>query len=624
MRQIWNIIATVFKFSWRLLNFARELFFNAVFIVLIIIIGAGIVIYKSDQQPVTSQQGALYVDLQGIVVDQISSPDPLGRMSRELLGASANRMQENALFELVDTLREAANDKNITGMVLQLDNFVGADQPSLNYIGKAISEFKATGKPVYALGNSYNQSQYYLASYADEIYLSPQGAVGVYGFSTNNLYYKTLLEKLKINTHIFRVGTYKSAVEPFMRNAMSPEARVADQQWLGTLWNNYLTTLANNRQSTPTGIFPGADALLTSLKAVNGNNAQYALSQKLVDKVVTREQAENEMKAHFGWDKTQQHFNYISIYDYSQQLDRTSTDSAQQDSGNIAVIVVQGAIMDGPQTPGIAGSDTIAAQIRKARLNPAIKAIILRVNSPGGSVTASDIIRSELASTRAAGKPIVVSMGGLAASGGYWVSTPANYIIASPSTLTGSIGIFGVINTFEDSLNSLGVYTDGVSTSPLADVSLTKGISSEFGDLMQITIENGYSTFINLVAQSRNKTPEQIDKIAQGRVWIGVDAKNIGLVDQLGDFDDALDKAAELANITPNNVKIDWLRPDLSLFDLVMLEITAKAQAIMPDTLHALLPEQTVTDIRKQAQFFLKMNDPQNRYAFCLNCGDIY
>lgn len=204
------------------------------------------------------------------------------------------------------------------------------------------------------------------------------------------------------------------------------------------------------------------------------------------------------------------------------------------------------------------------------------------------------------------------------------MSTPANYIIASPSTLTGSIGIFGVINTFEDSLNSLGVYTDGVSTSPLADVSLTKGISSEFGDLMQITIENGYSTFINLVAQSRNKTPEQIDKIAQGRVWIGIDAKNIGLVDQLGDFDDAVDKAAELANITPNNVKIDWLRPDLSLFDLVMLEITAKAQAIMPDTLHALLPEQTVTDIRKQAQFFLKMNDPQNRYAFCLNCGDIY
>nr|WP_314263551.1 signal peptide peptidase SppA [uncultured Moellerella sp.] len=619
MHQIWNIIATVFKFSWRLLNFIRALFFNVLFIALIFIIAGGYAIYKSDQKPEATYHGALYVDLQGIVVDQISTPDPLSRMSREFLGASNNLTQENSLFELVDTIRQASSDDKITGMVLKLNNFVGADQPALNYIGKAINEFKAAGKPVYAIGDGYSQSQYYLASYADKIYLSPQGRVGIYGFSTNNIYYKSLLEKLKINTHIFRVGTYKSAVEPFMRDSMSPEARAADEQWIGTLWNNYLATLAQNRQTKPNGIFPGATQLLTSMRAVNGDSAQYALNQKLVDTIASRDEIENAMKEQFGWNAEEKRFNYISIYDYTNT--QNDYDPQSQYKGNIAVIVVQGAIMDGVQTPGIAGGDTTAAQIRQAQLNPDIKAIILRVNSPGGSVTASDLIRSELATVRAAGKPIVVSMGGMAASGGYWISTPANYIISSPSTLTGSIGIFGIISTFENSLDSIGVYTDGVSTTPLADISVTKGLSPEFADMMQITIENGYSTFINLVAKSRGKTPAEVDKIAQGRVWIGSDAKKIGLVDQLGDFDDAVTKAAELAKL--DAVELDWMRPELSFFDMVMLEMTAKAQVMMPDMLQALLPKQVAVDIRKQAQFFLKMNDPQNRYAFCLNCADI-
>ncbi|MBQ0342571.1 signal peptide peptidase SppA, partial [Providencia rettgeri] len=307
----------------------------------------------------------------------------------------------------------------------------------------------------------------------------------------------------------------------------------------------------------------------------------------------------------------------ISIYDYSAKI----TDTNANQSGNIAVIVVQGAIMDGPQTAGIAGGDTIAAQIRDARLDDNIKAIVLRVNSPGGSVSASDLIRSELASAHAAGKPVVVSMGGMAASGGYWVSTPADYIIASPNTLTGSIGIFGVINTFEKSLDSIGVYTDGVSTSPLADISLTKGISPQFADMMQITIENGYETFIGLVAKARHKTPAEIDKIAQGRVWIGQDALKNGLVDQLGDFDTAIDKAAELAKLT--DVKLDWMKPEMTFMDQLLLELTTSVQAAMPDVLQVFLPPAVATDIRQQAQFFLKMNDPQNRYAFCLNCAEI-
>lgn len=617
MRQIWEIIATVFKFSWRILNFIRELVFNTIFLVLCFLVIGSIVLYQSDSKPDQNYFGALYVDLQGVIVDQVSSPDPLGRMSRELLGSSNNRMQENSLFDIVDTIRSAATDDRITGMVLRLDNLVEADQPSLNFIGKAITEFKASGKPIYAVGDSFTQGQYYLASYADNIFISPQGVVGIRGFSTNTLYYKTLLEKLKVSSHIFRVGTYKSAVEPLMRDNMSPEAREASKQWLGTLWNNYLDTLAKNRQTTVEGVFPGTDTLLTKLRAAGGDSAQYALNQKLVDKIYTREQAEDVLKTHFGWNEVDKHFNYISIYDYSSKLTSLGTETA----GNIAVIVVQGAIMDGPQAPGIAGSDLISAQIREARLNKDIKAIILRVNSPGGSVTASDLIRNELASARTAGKPIVVSMGGMAASGGYWVSTPADYIIASPSTLTGSIGIFGVINTFENVLDSVGVYTDGVSTTPLADMSLTKGISPEFSDMMQITIENGYKTFVGLVAKSRNKTPAEIDKIAQGRVWIGSDAKNIGLVDQLGDFDDAVNKAAELAKL--DTVELDWMQPELTFMDQLIVELSSSAQAVMPDVLQVFLPKSVATDLRQQAQFFLKMNDPQSSYAFCLNCAEI-
>lgn len=617
MRQLWDIIATIFKFSWRALNFIRELVFNAIFIVLFFVVIGSIALYQSDSQPEKNYFGALYVDLQGVIVDQVSAPDPFGRMSRELLGTSNNRMQENALFDIVDTIRAAASDDRITGMVLRLDNLVSADQPSLAYIGKAINEFKDSGKQVYAIGNNYSQSQYYLASFADDIYLTPKGSVGIYGFATNSIYYKSLLEKLKVSSHIFRVGTYKSAVEPLMRDDMSPEARLANQQWLNALWNNYLTELASNRKMTSTQIFPGADNILAKLRAVNGDSAQYALKQKLVDKLYTNEQIEDLLTKHFGWDKDNKVFNHISIYDYSAKI----TDTSANQSGNIAVIVVQGAIMDGPQTAGIAGGDTIAAQIRDARLDDNIKAIVLRVNSPGGSVSASDLIRSELTSARAAGKPIVVSMGGMAASGGYWVSTPADYIIASPSTLTGSIGIFGVINTFEKSLDSIGVYTDGVSTSPLADISITKGINPQFADMMQITIENGYETFIGLVAKSRHKTPAEIDKIAQGRVWIGQDALKNGLVDQLGDFDNAVDKAAELAKLS--DVKLDWMKPELTFMDQLLLELTTNVQAAMPDVLQIFLPPAVATDIRQQAQFFLKMNDPQNRYAFCLNCAEI-
>ncbi|ASL83266.1 MULTISPECIES: signal peptide peptidase SppA [Serratia] len=617
MRTLWQIIAGIFRWTWRLLNFIRELILN-LFLVLLILVGVGIYLsFQSSSTSTAPARGALLVDLSGVVVDQPSVNNRVRQWGRELLGASSSRLQENSLFDVVDSIRKAKDDKNITGMVLQLNDFVGADQPSLRYIGKALREFRDSGKPIFAIGDSYNQTQYYLASYANKVYLSPQGAVDLHGFATNNLYYKSLLDMLKVTTNIFRVGTYKSAVEPLIRDDMSPAAREADSRWIGGLWQNYLETVAANRQLTPQQLFPGAAGVLSGLQAAGGDTARYALDNKLVDELASRTAIENQLVKTFGWDKQVNDFNAISIYDYQPKPDANQ-------GGKIAVVFANGAIMDGPQTPGNVGGDTTAAELRQARLDPAIKAVVFRVNSPGGSVSASEVIRSELAAVRAAGKPVVVSMGGMAASGGYWVSTPADYIIASPSTLTGSIGIFGIINTYEKTLDTLGVHTDGVATSPLADIAVTKALPQEFSQMMQLNIENGYKNFLDLVAKSRKMTPQQVDQIAQGHVWLGSDAKANGLVDQLGDFDDAVKKAAELAKL--QQWQLDWFVDTPSLSDMVLSQFGVSIHAMLPAAIQAMLPAplaSVANAVKEQPGLFNNLNDPQNRYAICLTCGEV-
>lgn len=617
MRTLWRFIAGFFKWTWRLLNFVREFILNLFLVALILICVVAFWQFNNASKPVETQKGALVMDLSGVVVDKTSVSNRFSKLGRQLLGTSSDRLRENSLFDVVDAIRQAKTDSNITGMVLDLREFAGADQASLQYIGKALREFRDAGKTIYATGDSYSQAQYYLASYANKIYLSPQGAVDLHGFATNGLYYKSLLEKLKVSSHVFRVGTYKSAVEPFLRDDMSPDAREADSRWIGELWQNYLNTVSANRQLTPEQLFPGAQGVLNAMQSLGGDTAQYAKQNKLVDELASRAVVDQQLIKVFGRDDQTKSFKGTSIYDYNVKYDTTS-------KGNVAVIVANGAIIDGEETPGNVGSDTTAMQIRDARLDPNIKAIVFRVNSPGGSVTASEAIREELAAAKEAGKPIVVSMGGMAASGGYWVSTPANYIIASPSTLTGSIGIFGVINTVENSLDAIGVHTDGVATSPLADVALTKALPPEMQQMMQLTIENGYKHFIGLVAASRGKTPEQIDQIAQGHVWTGSDAKANGLVDALGDFDDAVAKAKALAKL--DNAKLEWYQDSPGVLDMVLGQMDASVRTALPEALKVWLPAPMVdvmATLKNQPGLFDNMNDPQNRYAMCLTCGQV-
>ncbi|EIP8404331.1 signal peptide peptidase SppA [Escherichia coli] len=617
MRTLWRFIAGFFKWTWRLLNFVREMVLNLFFIFLVLV-GVGIWMQVSGgDSKETASRGALLLDISGVIVDKPDSSQRFSKLSRQLLGASSDRLQENSLFDIVNTIRQAKDDRNITGIVMDLKNFAGGDQPSMQYIGKALKEFRDSGKPVYAVGENYSQGQYYLASFANKIWLSPQGVVDLHGFATNGLYYKSLLDKLKVSTHVFRVGTYKSAVEPFIRDDMSPAAREADSRWIGELWQNYLNTVAANRQIPAQQVFPGAQGLLEGLTKTGGDTAKYALENKLVDALASSAEIEKALTKEFGWSKTDKNYRAISYYDYALKTPADTGDS-------IGVVFANGAIMDGEETQGNVGGDTTAAQIRDARLDPKVKAIVLRVNSPGGSVTASEVIRAELAAARAAGKPVVVSMGGMAASGGYWISTPANYIVANPSTLTGSIGIFGVITTVENSLDSIGVHTDGVSTSPLADVSITRALPPEAQLMMQLSIENGYKRFITLVADARHSTPEQIDKIAQGHVWTGQDAKANGLVDSLGDFDDAVAKAAELAKV--KQWHLEYYVDEPTFFDKVMDNMSGSVPAMLPDAFQAMLPAplaSVASTVKSESDKLAAFNDPQNRYAFCLTCANM-
>ncbi|AEW44597.1 protease IV, a signal peptide peptidase [Serratia symbiotica str. 'Cinara cedri'] len=618
MRALGKIFVSTFRCIWRLFNFFRALILN-IFLVLLFLVGGGIYFYFQDFiTPEVPEHCALLVDLRGAIVDQPSVNKKIRQWRRELFSATRNQLQENSLFDLVNSIRKAIDDQNITGMVLQLNGFSGSDQPSLNYIGKALREFRNSGKPIIAIGDHYSQMQYYLASYANRIYMSPKGLVDLHGFSNNNLYYKSFLEMFKVTPHIFRVGVYKSAVEPLIRDNMSLEAREADNRWINGLWQNYLDTVAMNRHLTPQEMFPGAEKVLSGLQAVDGDTARYALDNKLVDELASRATMEDQLVKTFGLNKRTNKFNAISIYNYQPELDDIH-------GSEIAVIFTNGVIMDGVQSSGTVGVDTTMAELRQARIDPMIKAIVLRVNSPGGNVNASELIRVELDRIRATGKPVVVSMGGTAASGGYWISTPADYIIASPSTLTGSIGIFGVINTYERTLYGIGVHADGVATSPLADITATKALPPIFSQIMQLSIEHGYKQFIELVAKARKMLPQQVEQIAQGHVWLGSDAKDNGLVDQLGDFDDAVIKAAELAKL--KEWQLHWFVDTPNLIDIVLLSyFNGSIHDILYSSLQEMLPiplASLMMFVKAQQPLLSILNDPQNCYALCLTCGEI-
>ncbi|ENS4970840.1 signal peptide peptidase SppA [Vibrio fluvialis] len=613
MKQLFRFIGLIFKGIWKVITFIRLALTNLIFLLSLAIIYF-VYIHAESPTPTVDKASALVLNLSGPIVEQSTYVNPMDSFAGSVLGQDLPK--ENVLFDIVDTLRHAKDDEKVSGLVLALRDMPETNLTKLRYIAKAINEFKASGKPVYAVGDFYNQSQYYLASYANKIFLSPDGAVMLRGYSAYNLYYKTLLEKLDVNTHVFRVGTYKSAIEPFIRDDMSDAARESASRWLTQLWGAYVDDVAANRQIDAKTLTPSMDEFLALLKQSSGNLADLSLKVGLVDELATRQQIRKELADIFGSDGDDS-YNAVSYYDYRP----TVTPKFDMANDDIAVVVASGAIMDGSQPRGTVGGDTLASLLRQARNDDKVKAVVLRVDSPGGSAFASEVIRNEIEAIKAAGKPVVISMSSLAASGGYWISMSGDQIVAQPTTLTGSIGIFSVITTFEKGLNKLGVYTDGVGTSPFSGVGVTTGLTDGVKDALQMGIEHGYHRFISLVAENRHMSEQDVDKVAQGRVWTAQDAQKLGLVDKLGDFDDAVALAANLAKLETYNLY--WVEEPLSpaqqflqdLFGQVRAGLGLDVSSLMPEALKP-ATKQLVSD----ASLLSSFNDPKGYYAFCLTC----
>jgi protease-4 len=541
------------------------------------------------------------------------------------LGA-AEDSPEMLVSDVVKVIETATTDNRIQAMVLDVSALRSASLDKMQRVGVAIESFKAAGKKVFSHGAYFGQTQYYLASYADEISLNPMGAVILEGYGSYPMYYKAALEKLKINTHVFRVGTYKSAVEPFLRNDMSDEAKEANIGWLSGLWQTYKQDVSSRRGFDITNFDESYDALLQKMQAADGDTAQYAINNKFVDNVATREQFQQKLIGIVG--KNDKHvYNHVSFDDYAKYA-VPSTAFVNPLTSKVAVVVARGMIVDGSAKAGTIGGDTTAALLRRARFDDKVKAVVLRIDSGGGSAFASEIIGQEISLLREAGKPVIASMGAVAASGGYWIAAPANEIWASPTTITGSIGIFGLLHTAEDSLAALGLNVDGVGTTELAGLSaglpLYQGLNSKAKDIMQLLIERGYTEFLTMVGSNRNMSLDEVDAVAQGRVWTGSTALELGLVDKLGSFDDAIAAAAEKAGLTTYDVQV--ITQELSPTEQMLKELfaSAKASGWLPQ-LQATPEQQMLQRVSKQLrQDFVilnQFNDPNGVYSYCMTCS---
>jgi protease-4 len=558
-------------------------------------------------RPAPVRNGVLDLSLNGSVVEQ-----PARARWSDI--ASGNRLGEYRLRDLIQALDKAGSDGRVKAVALDLSGFTGGGDTTIQDLADAVRRVRAAGKPVIAYGVGYTDSSYELASAASEIWLNPLGAVLVSGPGGSNLYFKGLLDKLGVTANVYRVGTYKSAVEPLIRNDMSPAAKqnyiALDQAELES-WRQAV------KQARPRA---NVDLFLSNMNgaiaAAGGDMAKAALVNGLIDRIGSRREFDQRLAQLGGTDdKDEAGFARISLSSYI-------ADAVDQNpKGPIGIVTIAGDIVDGDAGPGTAGGDTIAKEIEDG-IHNGIKALVVRVDSPGGSVLASERIRQAELEAKAKKIPVVVSMGSVAASGGYWVSTPADFIYAEPSTITGSIGVFGIIPSFQGTLQKLGVGADGVKTTPLSgEPDVFKGPSPEASQLIQTGVDAMYSRFLNVVATARHKTPQQVDQIAQGRVWDGGAAHQLGLVDGFGDIDDAIAKAAQLAGLG-NERHVRYLEPPVS-FRRQLIETLASEgddNSAVPDDAFASLaraPQQQLAEMLDEVRSILGGASIQAR---CLEC----
>lgn len=550
----------------------------------------------------------------GNIVEQAQYPDPLETAFPQY----SNRRAETSIHDITRALKRAKNDNRIAALALITDSMAGAAPSHLHTIAASIRDFKESGKKVYALSTAYSQSDYLLAAEADKVYMNSGGNILLPGYGAYPTYFKSMLDKIGASVNVFRVGTFKAAVEPFIRDDMSDAAKAANLHYLGSLWNQYTNSVETARGMENGVLQNSIQSIGTQLRAAGGDFGKLALQTGLVDELSPRKAWRQALIEEYGMDASGTSFKQFHYQAYL-----AATDNPRTNAKHIAVITAQGPIVmgDGPIT--VTAAETVVSYIREARNSPETGAILLRVNSGGGSAFASELIRQELVAAQEQGIKVIASMGPVAASGGYWIAATADEIWAAPATITGSIGIFGMVPTYENTLDKLGIHTDGVGTTPLAGAfNITRPMSDLTKDIIQQSIESGYEQFINLVAEGRNMTPEAVDKIAQGRVWAGVDAKELGLVDHLGGFDAAVNAAANAAGLEDYSVVFYRDQPDdFAQMVAGLLNSSVGSEFIAPKFGESLSPlMKQALDLKGQADLLLNLNDPLNRYTVCLTC----
>ncbi|WP_370981351.1 signal peptide peptidase SppA [Agaribacterium sp. ZY112] len=612
------LIKTLFHIVATMLRWIRSIALGLVSLAILFIV---IESFSSAPEIQIPNNSALFIAPSGALVDQSSYEPNL----MDVLGGAPEQAPETVLGDLIKAIKLAKNDAQITSLVLRLDWLQSAGMSKVEELGHAIEQFKSSGKPVIAYANNLSQQRYLLASYADEIYIHPMGGIHLNGFGIYRNYFKQAADNIKLQFHVFRSGKYKDAVEPFMRNDMSEESREHLSTWINQSWQRY-THIIEQQRDLPSGrLNQLAQELDLHMEHYRGDAALFAMENGLVDAVYSRVQLLEKLKEKVG-EKDNGEPNAIDVQAY---LNNPALPSPAKSEKQIGLIIASGNIVEGHQHGGAIGSESLNELITQAREDDNVSALVLRVDSGGGSAFASEIIREQLQLTRDSGKPVYISMGSIAASGGYWISTAAEEIWATPSTITGSIGVFGLIPNVSASLNSLGIHSDGVGTTPFSGSwNLDRTMSEQTKSLIQSSVDNIYHQFINLVAEARQQTPEQINEIAQGHIWSGQQAKELGLVDELGGLDELLSSVAKRMELKGDAVKL--IQRQLSPKEQLIQALMEQASSLPFDVLSTDLQQSLdlarsfsapLTQLHPVLSPTLKNNNAMDVWAQCLVCA---
>ncbi|MGM0481220.1 MAG: signal peptide peptidase SppA [Pseudomonadota bacterium] len=616
-----RFVGTMFRYLWRFFNGIRLVLLNIIFFALVL---GFLALVLQEEEPVTvPENGILVLNPQGILVEEKTYIDPVDQFINQAVGSS-DPVPEVLLSDVVEALEKAVSDERIGAVLLDLSGLYPSGINKLQRVAEALNQLKTTDKPVIASGDSFAQHQYYLAAHAKTIYLNPLGGVAFDGFEYGQIYFKGLLDKLKLAPHVFKVGEYKSAVEPFIRNSMSDQARQANAFLYNALWQEFKQDVVSQRQLTDAVASGLMEPYLAAFNNANGNLAEMALEANLVDQLKTRAQVRNELINLAGYDEDKETYRHIAFHDYINEVKGKVKSLLPKDKENeIAVVVARGQIVDGRQRAGMIGGDSTAELIRKARQNDKTKAIVLRIDSPGGSGFASEIIRQEVLEAQKQGLPVIASMSSVAASGGYWIAADADQIWAAPTTITGSIGVFGLLITAEESMQAIGVSSDSYSTTEMPSINILEGITEAQRTILQRSTESFYDYFLEIVANARDMTKEQVDNVAQGRIWTGKQAQQRGLVDRLGPLEDAVEAAAKLAEIDDYRVKT--VKQSLNSRQQFIAEMlnNSSVQSLVgaadpSPRSHWLMS--TVNQVLQETQSLQNFNDPKNIYSYCALC----